>query len=184
MKFKAVTMAAAVLLGLGLLTTPVSADDNDASTLNASVNAGPLKFAPAPQDVTFTAIEITGEPTSTTGTMSQFAIVDARGGGAGYNLTLQATQFATLDGKILPLSSLIVDALSITPGTGVTSPTPTPTGTAVIDNAAGVVVLSAEVGEGLGKFDIADAVMTLAIPASVEAGEYASTMTASLVTGP
>ena len=184
MKFKALTIAAALILGVGAIASPVSADDNDASTLNASVNAGPLKFAPAPQDVTFAAIEITGEPTSTTGTMDQFAIIDARGNGAGYHLTLQATQFATQDGKILPLNSLTVDGLSIASGTGVTSPAPTATGAAVIDNATGVVVLTAADDQGLGKFNVAPATMTLAIPASVEAGQYSSTMTASLVTGP
>jgi hypothetical protein len=171
------------VLALSAVAAPAFAADYDESKLSAAIESGDLQFAPAPSDVAFEAIRITGRPESTSGTFKGFGVVDARGTGAGYNLTLQASQFESKDGT-LPADSLLVGEAKIEAGRGVDAPAPKWNGDRTIDNGKGVVVLSADIDAGMGLFNIEESVMKLAIPASVKAGAYTAVLQATLVTGP
>jgi hypothetical protein len=171
------------VLALSAAATPALAADYDESKLSAAIESGDLQFAPAPSDVAFEAIRITGRPEVTSGTFKGFGVVDARGTGAGYHLTLQASRFESPAG-VLPADSLLVGEADIRAGRGVDATAPTWTGDRTIDNAKGAVVLTADVDAGMGLFTIEESVMRLAIPASVKAGAYTSVLQATLVTGP
>ena len=171
------------VLAMSAVAAPTFAADSDQSKLSAAIESGDLVFAPAPSDVAFNAIKITGRPEETNGTFQGFGVVDARGTGAGYHLTLQATRFKS-DAGLLPADSLMIGVAKINAGRGVTSQAPKWAGERTVDNEKGIVVLSADVDEGLGLFNIEDSPMTLAIPASVKAGTYTSVLEATLVTGP
>jgi hypothetical protein len=171
------------LLAVASVAAPTFAADADQSKLSAAIESGDLKFAPAPSDVAFDAIKITGRPEETRGTLDAFGVVDARGTGAGYHLTLQASQFKS-DAGILPADSLMIGDTNVKAGEGVTSKAPVWSGNRTIDNETGIVALSADIDTGLGLFEIQKSEMTLAIPASVKAGAYTSVLEATIVTGP
>jgi hypothetical protein len=110
-------------------------------------------------------------------------VVDARGGGAGWNLEISATTFAdgsghSLDpGQVSAVTSACKAGSTCTAASssGITYPL-TVTGTAA-------KFFSAAVDSGLGKIDVTPTVEVL-IPGNAFAGAYTSTVTLAATTGP
>ena len=139
----------------------------------------------------FSAVILDGTTKTTTAAVTDMALIDARGTGDGWSVSLDATQFinATAENptlNTLPFDSLELGTVSIVAGTDstpITNITTISTGT--IDNVSGVNILSAPINEGMGTYTISLDPMTLTLlPKDAKAGVYTSTVTATLAQGP
>jgi hypothetical protein len=159
------------------------------------------------------ALSITGAApgdfsgTSTAGTQTLYSTLghynatDGTGSGAGWHLTMQATQFTTVSTPVrtLPAGSLFMAAPAVACGTG--NPCGTTTSKPVIgitgqanalDTTSAVTVSSNAVDTGMGSYDFTPADFTghtgsqlqLVIPAAAYSGSYTSTLTVSIITAP
>ncbi len=141
----------------------------------------------------FPNVMLSGSATNATTTMNPFTVTDARGTGAGWNVTVQATQFKEYvggiyvnGGKTLSLSSLSMASPTVAPN-GTSSPAPTIlAGPYIIDSGSAVKIASAAVGNGMGAYDFTPGAsdLTLNIPANAYATAYRSEVTVSVVSGP
>jgi hypothetical protein len=158
---------------------------------NVTIAGGPLTMSASPVG-DFTGVTLTGVAQTTNATISPFTVTDARGSGAGWNVTVQATQFAeylagsyTGSGIVLATSSLTMGA-PVPTGSG-TLPTMTGGDPWTIDSGAAVKIASAAIGDCMGPYLFTSAANSyeLSIPAfGVYATTYRSDVTVSAVTGP
>jgi hypothetical protein len=175
----------AALSGLWLIAAPAGA-----TTASATLTAGSLGFAGTPGNVTFPSVALDG--TNKTVTASQaLDIADATGSGAGWNITATSTLF-TAGTHTLPAGATTIASApgAATCDSGVTC---TPAGTNTVSYPyslpAGATAptatkqFSAAAGTGLGDQTLTPT-WTLAIPGNAYAGNYNSTWTLSLVSGP
>ncbi len=144
-------------------------------------------LAPNPVTISdFASVTLDGTAKTTTATLSDFSITDTAG--AGWHLTVGATQFQEFDvgtgqyvtgGKILPTGSLSMPAPTVTPATGITiAPGPHS-----IDGAT-VQFASAATGT-TGTYDFTQGgPLTLTVPASAYARTYRSEVTIAVASGP
>jgi hypothetical protein len=147
----------------------------------ATVTGGALSIT-NPLAADFAEKSITGVAQTTTAALATFSVSDVRGTGAGWHVTAEASQFTT-GAKTLAVGSLSTPALTVaSPGTTSADPTMA-TGPYVLDNGA-LTIASAALDAGMGTYDFIASTLTLALPADVYAGAYASTVTISVVTGP
>lgn len=190
---RSAVMAVAATVAVGIGASPASAAPDDT---NVTVTGGVLSVTdPVVGD--FAGVTLTGAAQTTTAAVDGFSVNDATGTGAGWNVTVQATQLAEYDstlnagaggyvsgGKTLALNSLSLPASTVdSPNT--TSPDPSVTaGPYAIDAASAVKVASAAVDEGMGEYGFSAATLTLSLPASTYAATYRSDVTLSVVTGP
>lgn len=138
----------------------------------------------------FTPVTLDGTTQDTPAVVTAMILTDARGTGDGWNVSLEASQFAhgTIVGEKLPLDSLTLGTVSIAEKEGVTGSTAV-AGIDIlggkIDNVAGVVILNAPVNEGMGTYTVSMEDMTLTLkPATTYAGTYTSTVTMTHTSGP
>lgn len=149
--------------------------------------AGAQSLSPATVTVSdFPAVVLNGEPATTTASMADFSVTDSSG--AGWHVSVSATQFAEVDGtgayvaggKTLPAGSLSMPAPTRSPSDPAVSVAPGPY---VIDGAT-VRIVTANVGV-TGTYQITQAgSLTLSIPSSAYAGSYRSDITVSVQSGP
>lgn len=167
----------------------------------ATALLGAAVFAPlAPGTLTitnplvadFAGVTLDGTAQTRTATLAGFSVTDSTVPGAGWNVTVQATQFKeyaagayVAGGKTLPAGSLTMPAPTVT-ANGTSSPPPTIQAGApwAIDAAGAVKIASAAVGEGLGQYDFSAVALSLTAPPSAYARTYRSDVTVSAVTGP
>jgi hypothetical protein len=147
------------------------------------VSSGSLSISnPAADD--FTAVTLNGSSQTTTAPLAGFTATDARGTGAGWHVTAQATQFAG-GGFTLPTGSLLLSAPTVAAAVGTTSPNPTiVTGPYTIDTVGASQIASAALDEGMGTYNFSATTLTLAVSASAHAATYLSTVTISQITAP
>lgn len=118
-------------------------------------------------------------------------VTDARGGNAGWNLTVTSTQFSTggATPSTLPANASTITAVSNACVTGATCTNPTNAISYPVALPAGatappaVKYFNAAVGTGKGKFTNTPTIGVL-VPANADAGSYTSTVTISAVSGP
>jgi hypothetical protein len=170
-----------------------------ADATGVTVTGGTLSITVDPVVGDFTGVTLDGTAKTTTATFAGFEVNDARGSGAGWNVTVQGTQFAEYDstlnagagglvtgGKTLAPNSLSLAVPTVAPD-GTTSTRPAITdGPYTIDAASAVKIASAAADTGMGKYDFTQAAtpLTLSIPSTAYAKTYRSTVTVSTVTGP
>ena len=182
-----VMLVGAVSALVGLVAPAAHAED----PTDVTVTAGSLAIT-SPTVANFTAVTLNGAAQTTTAAMDAFSVSDLRGIGAGWNTTVQASQFAehdgsayVTDGKTLAQNSLSMPELTVA-ANGTTSPSPTITaGPYSIDGAAAVKFASAGTDAGMGTYDFTQGgSLTLSIPSTAYATTYRSDVTVSVVTGP
>ncbi len=181
------TSTALLLVGSVLVGPAVAAPTN------AKVAAGALNVS-TPIVPDFPAVTLDGKSKAVNATIGDFTVNDARGSGFGWNVTVQASQFAEWDsptstyvsgGKKLALNSLKLPTPAVT-ADGTTSPPPSVmAGPHLIDTSGAVKIASAAVDTGMGKyiFSVADP-LVLTVPADAYAKTYRSAVTVSVVSGP
>lgn len=134
----------------------------------------------------FPSVTLSGDPATTTATMSDFTVTDSDG--LGWHVTVQASQFAEINGtggyvaggKTLPVGSLAMPAPTVTPANASVSIAPGPY---LIDGAT-VQIVTAAAGT-TGTFDFTQGgPLTLSVPSSAYARSYRSEVTLSVQSGP
>jgi hypothetical protein len=153
---------------------------------------GSLALTAEPTAPNFAQITLDGTAKTGQVALSVFEVNDARGTGAGWHVTAQASRFAehngliyVIGGKQLPLNSLTMSAPTVAQD-GTTSPNPTISGGApyTIDSGSAVTIASAAADQGMGKYDFSATTLTVSVPASAYARTYRSDLTVSVVSGP
>jgi hypothetical protein len=109
-------------------------------------------------------------------------VVDARGSGAGWNLTVSATSFSDGSGHSLAPGSVASITSSCQGGNSCTGATNSVTYPITITGIA-AKFFNASVNTGLGKVNVTPTVDVL-IPGNAYAGTYTSTVTLAAATGP
>jgi hypothetical protein len=121
-------------------------------------------------------------------------VVDARGSGGGWNLTVTSTAFSDGTGlgagHTFPTTASVITGVSASCGSGSTctilsnnvtnSSLTIPAGSTA---PAAVKFLNAQSGSGMGTVNLSTAV-NVTIPANVFAGTYSSTLTIAIAAGP
>lgn len=164
-----------------------------AETGTVTITGGTLSVAAA--DVTLSGVTLDGtDKTSTSASGdNSWSATDARGTGAGWNLTIAATDFSDGDTtpKIIDIAQAdsefkiqLLDA-NVTVTAGNTKPVSQVTTLSPIPDTGSLKILSAAGDTGMGAYAIAPN-FELEIPAEtyVGLGTYTSTITVTAVTGP
>ena len=161
------TLAATLAAGLLLATVGVSAAYADGQPVSSSVLGGTLSATVA--GATLSTVTLNGGTTATsTGDSTQWSLIDARGTGAAWGLTVSGTDFTSLPGttdvtaRTLPITDLTITPGAITAGTGSDT---APTGTPVAVGTATSQTLITSTGNSKGTFTLTPA-FSLSIPAN------------------
>jgi hypothetical protein len=109
-------------------------------------------------------------------------LVDARGSGAGWNLTMSATTFSDGSGHTLAAGSVASVSGSCHAGSSCTAPTNSVSVPVTLSTTAAKFFNSAA-NTGLGKVDVSPTI-NVSIPGNAYAGTYTSTVTVAAVSGP
>jgi hypothetical protein len=175
-----------LVMALGGSAVAAFADSSTGATV--VVNAGNLSET-GPTSVSATPVTLTGDDQTTTYSLG-LTVTDARGNGAGWNLTITSTTFTSGSNSLSTAASSINAAPTVAcsgsgghctnPNNGITYPMGVPAG-ATAPNP--VKFFDAAANTGLGKFTITPTV-TLSIPANTLAGTYSSTVSVAVVSGP
>ena len=176
-------------LAVGAPASAVAATD----TTSVTLGPGTLSFSAAPTADDFPGVTLTGATQTITTNFNDWRVNDARGNGAGWNVTIDASQFSDGGSNTLPTSSLTlkppvvtkVDLLNVA-----LPPLPQGVPPWTIDSGTPVKIESALAGTGQGEWNFdqqnlaASKDLSLTVPADAAAGTYTSTITSTLSTGP
>jgi hypothetical protein len=158
----------------------VSAPPAGAVQASVTVQGGNLTFTA--QDVAFGSVALSGADQTVFAAAQTWGATDARGTGAGWNLTISATDFT--GAGTIPVSNLKLRDLqsNVTTVAGNTAPSSLVT---TFQSLAGapLKVLQAAPGTGMGTYNhIPD--FQLTVPSSSAAGSYTANVTVSINSGP
>lgn len=159
-----------------------------ATTASATLTAGSLGFASTPGNVTFPSVTLNGQNKNIQATQP-LDVADATGSGAGWNITATSTLF-TSGSNTLPSGAFMTAPASPTCDTNVTCTTAgtstvaypyfMPAGTTA---PTATKLFNAPAGTGMGDQTLTPT-WNLSVPGNAYAGNYSSTWTLSLVSGP
>ena len=152
-----------------------------ADTVTVVVNGGNLSMT-AGGNQTLNPVTLNGTDQTTTGTLGTLDVIDARGTGVGWNVVVASTDFTKTGDptKIIPASGFTIPtAPTVTTVAGNTAPT----SNSGALNGAGLKLLSAAVGTGMGEYQVTPDLQLL-VPAQTYAGTYTATVTETVTSGP
>lgn len=141
----------------------------------------------------FGAVTLDGTVNTTTATMAAFSVNDSRGSGAGWSVTIGATEFAEWDGSAYVANGKTIGASRTSLGNATVAKTdetssaaPTMTaGAYTLDAGSAVKIASAAAdGSGMGSYTITPGAVSLTVDADTYARNYRSDVTVSLTSGP
>lgn len=175
-----------LLLAITIIPVPALASD----LAEVTVSPGALGMSPQPAVHDFVVVTLDGTTRTTTSRMDPFMVTDARGGGAGWDITVQASTFQEWNGtayvatgRSLPTGSLAMPAPDVhADGTDSPPPVVTP-GPFAIDGAI-VILATAPPGTGMGSYSFVPHDLVLTVPASAYATTYRSEIAISVTSGP
>lgn len=146
--------------------------------ISVTVTGGPLTLAQEPGEVVLDPVTLNGSAQTTTGTLRQVTVSDARGSSLGWTLIGTLSDFEGPAGATIPANNL-----SWTPQcTARAGATPVVTGTPGPLGEAGALLCStadSTSGPVGGTYDIG-ASLTLNVPAATASGEYDAILTLTL----
>jgi hypothetical protein len=191
----AVVMAFA-LVAIGALAAVAMADDATADLVlggQTDVTMDSVTIG----DFSATTLLPSGVAT-TQATASSFSVTDARGTGAGWKVSMSASQFTgptvaeqtvhKLTAGIMYLQPISPDAVSVDFGSA-TKPSITNTDPIAVDNGSVSIASASQSddvmdGQGMGKYTFPAASFHVAVPAGAYATTYTSTLTVTLAQTP
>lgn len=179
----------AVVLAAMIVATAFAAGETGVTLTGFSLSGGAITFSD------FSGVTLNGQLQTTTATWNIADVVDSRGTGEGWNLSLTLTQLQEYDtdhyvvsGHTIPTSSITVTTapvVSLADGTSSPANTITVVATSTaLDTGSPVKLLSAATDGGMGSYHVSDLTATLAIRADAYAGTYKTDATVALVSGP
>lgn len=179
-------------------TAPVAhaADDTNITVAEANLTLGTIAIGD------FAGVTLDGTLNTSPATMSAFDVNDSRGTGAGWNVTIGATEFAEWDstlnagaggyvtsGRTIGTSRTSMATATVAKADATSSTEPTMTaGAYTLDAGSAVKIASAAAdGTGMGSYTITPGGsngVTLTVDADTYAKTYRSDVTVTLATGP
>lgn len=188
MRLRALPVLTALAVGSAAVFGPAAALAATDDT-SVAIAGGALTYTTPLTAGDFPATTLTGLQQVKNANISPYTVTDSRGGAAGWNLTIAASQFTSPGSDTLPAGSLLMTLPPVpTTTTGNLGIAPVPVVTTAIDNAttqkfvtAAALALS---GAGAWTFSPAAGALTLTVPPAVAPGTYTSTITTTLATGP
>lgn len=168
-------------------TAQAAEDQTNVAVIAADLTLGSIAIGD------FGPVTLDGTVNTTTATMAAFSVNDSRGSGAGWSVTIGATEFAewdegayVADGKTIGASRTSLGNATVAKSDATSSTAPTMTsGAYTIDAGSAVKVASAAAdGTGMGSYQITPGTVTLTIDADTYARDYRSEVTVTLATGP
>jgi hypothetical protein len=182
-RVKAALAAGAAVLLLGALVAPKAG----ATSATANLTAGSLAFVSAPPAVSFSAtLNGTNQAVTTTQPLD---VSDATGSGNGWNITATSTLFTSGSHTIAATATTIPSQPTVGCDTNVTCTTATTNVTypyslpAAATAPTATELYNATANTGMGNQTVTPT-WQLTIPGNTYAGNYTSTWTLSLVSGP
>lgn len=143
-----------------------------------------------PQVNDFLSVTLDGTARSSVSSIEPFMVTDARGTGAGWEVSIQASQFREWDeggylaeARDLPLGSLALSDVSVSPQGTDSAVATVPSGPLVIDGRATSLAAAAP-GTGMGSYVFTVGELTLTVPAGAYAARYRSEIAISVTSGP
>jgi hypothetical protein len=179
-----------IVLALTVGGSAMAAFADSGTGATVAVSGGSLSET-APTAVAATAVALTGDD-QTTNYSLPLSVNDPRGNGAGWNMTISATQFTgtnsnsnTLPSTAQYISSAPTAVCASNSGNGhCTAPTNSVSYTSPLTiTTTAQKFYDAAVSSGLGKFTVTT-VVNISIPANTYADTYASTVSVAIVSGP
>lgn len=178
-----------IVLALSLLALSAFSVAADSGTVD--LIGGTLSVATTDVFLGSVTLDGTNQLAISDASANNWTATDARGSGAGWNLTISATNFTDATGQEIDISQpdtefkvQLLDS-NVTVIHGNTKPVSLVPTLSPIPNDGSLKFLSADVGTGMGSYAIHPN-FALEIPADlhVGAGGYTSTITVTAVTGP
>ena len=162
------------------------ADSSTGATV--AVTGGNLSES-GPTSVSATPVTLNGSDQTTSYSLG-LTVIDPRGTGGGWNLTITSTTFTTGTHSLSTTASNINAAPTVTCTSGSTCTNPTTNGItyplgvpAAATAPTPVKFFNAAANTGMGGFTITP-VVTVSIPANTFSGNYTSTVSVAIVSGP
>lgn len=196
-KFAGVALAlSALAVGAAAPAAHAAGDDTNVTVSGSNLTLGTIAIAD------FTGVTLDGTVNTTTTTMTAFDVNDSRGTGAGWNVTIGATEFAEWDstlnagaggyvasGKTIGTSRTSMATATVAKSDATSSTEPTMTaGAYTLDAGSAVKIASAAAdGTGMGSYTITPGGsngVSLTVDADTYAKAYRSDVTVTLATGP
>lgn len=161
-------------------------------TTSIAIASGALSYATPLAAGDFPGTTLNGRAQTVSANISPFSVVDARGGSAGWNLTVEATQFSDGAGGTLPAGSLTMTLPPAPTTDALENPLAVPPVVSLslnaLDGGGAQQIASAPAvalgGAGTWAFTPLPGALALRVPAAVKPGTYTSTITTTLATGP
>ncbi len=151
-----------------------------------AIEGGSLSFGTQPSVDNFGSVTLNGQVQNSTAALSAFTVIDATGTGDGWNVVVKADQFTdSANGLTLPTNSIDIALPTVTADTGASELATISKASGKIDSSTGVKILSAAEGGGMGTYNVDANTLTLnLLPKDVKEGNYTSTVTVTVTTGP
>jgi WxL domain surface cell wall-binding len=179
-----------LLLTLAVSGSMIAHAGSGPGTAKATVNGGSLSESNVtnPESVQVNSTTLSQGFTTYT---QPIAVIDARGSGVGWNLTITSTTFKHGQSDLLPTTASKITGVAVSCGTNSTCTIPTnslsssyPLGIpAASTPPTALKFFNAAVSSGLGTFSLTMTVK-VTIPSGTKTGTYNSTVTLAMVNGP
>ena len=167
------------LAATSLLVTAVAFAGTLTATANVSGTAGVSLSLPSSPSVSVT---LDGSD-QTASIAPVLGVVDARGSGAGWNLTISSTTFDDGSGHSFGAGSVSGVSQGCQSGSSCTAASPSGVSYPIALTGTAAKFFNAASGTGMGKVDVTPSI-DVSIPGNAYAGTYTATVTLAAATGP
>ena len=165
------------------VSTTVSVTAPPAGAVQATVTVSGGSLSNVAQNIAFPGVTVNGLDQTVAGvTTPAWQAKDARGTGAGWNVTVTSSNFTGTAGSIV-VANFKAQLTAVTTIAGNTAPLPTPASYVALSSATPLKLLSAATFTGMGTYDYTPQ-FQLTVPGSALVGTYAANVTVSVNSGP
>ena len=173
---------AANLWSTAAVSTTYTVGAPAAGSVQATVSVTGGSLSNTAQSIAFPGVTLTGADQLVVGATAAWQAQDARGTGAGWNVTVTSSNFTGTGGSIA-VANFKLRLPSVTTIAGNTAPTPSPASYVALSNATPLKILSAAAATGMGTYGYTPETQ-LTVPGSTSAGSYTANVSVSINSGP